>query len=592
MKDPQTILEVFLRRVKKEPKTIAFKQKENDVWKSTTWEEYQEIVRSLAASLKDLGVQKGDRVAILSATRCEWALSDVAILSLGAATVPIYPSNTASECEYVLSNSGTKIVIVEDEAQYNKIKNLNILQKIICFNDFKRDPVLSWKNLVKEGRQKKFDIEASIKTIESSQMATIVYTSGTTGNPKGVVLTHDNFVSECLDIQRAFPLSHEDVSLTFLPFAHIFARVEHLSSLVTGWCLAYAESIEKVALNMGEVKPTLLFSVPRIYEKVHTKILAKVESGSFLKKEIFNWAVKVGSEVSSLLEKKRDISPLLKFQYQLAQKLVFNKIKQTFGGRIKFLISGGAPLAKELARFFHAAGLLIVEGYGLTETTAAAFGNLPTHYHFGTVGLPLGEVQVKISEEDGYPQGEGEILIKSRKVFKEYYKNPQATKEVFINGWFATGDIGRIEENGSLRITDRKKDIIVTSSGKNVAPQNIENYLKSDPYISQVMVYGDKRNYLTALVTLNREEIEKFAHQKRIIYGDWFELVASEDVRELIQEIISEKNKTLSSYQTIKKFKILEQDFSIESGELTPTLKVKRKYCNEKYKNILDSMYH
>ncbi len=316
-----------------------------------------------------------------------------------------------------------------------------------------------------------------------------------------------------------------------------------------------------------------------------------MNADSPLKQKIFKWAMSVGTQVSKLKEQKKSLPLGLKLQYDVATKLVFSKVLQNFGGRIRFLISGGAPLSPDIARFFHAVGLNIMEGYGLTETTAAISSNQLEHYRFGTVGLPLGESQIRIAEEADYPQGEGEICVKSDKVFAGYYKNEEATRAVLKDGWILTGDIGRIEEGGFLRITDRKKDIIVTSAGKNVAPQNIENQIKTNRYISQVMVFGDKKNYLTALITLNQDEVKKFVEENNVSTDDWKSVIKLQKVQDLVKSIIQDNNKMFASFETIKKFHILENDFSIETGELTPTLKLKRKFCSQKYKDILESLY-
>ena len=593
MRASRTILTALVERADQFGSTPAYKRKENGQWRTYTWTEYFERVQYLAAGLKSLGVKKGDCVALLSVSSPEWALSDIAILSLGAVTVPIYPSNTPEDVQYILRDSESRFIIVENEAQFKKIEEFKSLDHIITIEKLVhvKPGIISLDELELLGKKLSFDLKKEIENVSPEDMATLVYTSGTTGKPKGAILTHGNLVSEVADIQNAFPISSSDIFLSFLPFAHILARVEHLGSVYVGWCLAYAESIEKVSQNLGEVKPTALISVPRIYEKAFNKIMTRVEGSSSLQKKIFHWALHVGNEVSMFLEKKKSIPLLLGLQYKLASQLVFNKIRENFGGRIRFLISGGAPLSQDIARFFHAAGLLILEGYGLTETTAAVTGNRIENFRFGTVGLPLSDVEIKIEREPGYPPGEGEVFIKSSKVFKGYFKKEADTRAVLNGGWLATGDIGRIEDGGFLKITDRKKDIIVTSAGKNIAPQNIENFLKTDPHISQVMIYGDKRNYLTALVTLNQDELSKYAKAHQISYRDWADLISKKEVEELVKKIVEEKNKSLASYETIKKFKILQQDFTVESGELTPTLKVKRKFCTEKYKSILETMY-
>ncbi|HBQ20916.1 MAG: hypothetical protein A2Z91_08685 [Deltaproteobacteria bacterium GWA2_38_16] len=590
-----TLTSTFRNRIAQSAGHIAFKRKVNSTWEDITFQEYYNFVQEICFALIESGVERGDRVALLSQSSAEWAFCDLAILSAGAITVPIYQSNITSEVEYILQNSQAKAIFVENELQLEKVlsvqKNLPHLKTIVIFRHNKDPkelaPALPLEEFCQKGihhktqNPQKFD--ELLQKSNPQDPVTIVYTSGTTGVPKGVVLTHANFISELSDIVNTLSLTEKDMILSFLPFAHIFARVELYCGLAFGWTHAFAEGIPQLVDNLSEIRPTFMFAVPRIYEKVYNKILSQVADGSSLKKKIFFWSMNVGKEVSQRLQGGQSLTPLLSLKYALATKLVFQKLKQKFGGRIRYFVSGGAPLSREIAEFFHTAGFLILEGYGLTETTAAICVNKDTDYEFGTVGPVLGEVQLKIAPD-------GEILVKSSKIFKEYYKNPEATQEVFKEGWFCTGDIGYINEKGHLKITDRKKDIIVTSGGKNVAPQKIENLLKTNRYISQAMVYGDKKNYLTALITLNDEEMVKFAQHEHLPSLK-NELYHHPKVETLISTVISETNKNLPSFETIKKFKILKNDFTIETGELTPSLKVKRKYCSEKYKDVLQSMY-
>ena len=585
-----SLTHTFRNRILQSADRVAFKRKVRGIWEEITYQEYYDFVQEICFSLLESGIERGDRVALLSGSRTEWAFADLAILSCGAITVPIYQSNLASEIEYILKNSEAKAIFVENETQLEKIhviqKNVSSLKTIVIF-EYKDAHTLGEAIPLEEFCQKGLKrkdpkvFDELLQKNSPKDTATLVYTSGTTGLPKGVVLTHENFISELSDIVTIMGLSQEDTILSFLPFAHILARIELYCGLAFGWTHAFAEGIPQLVDNLSEIRPTFMFAVPRIYEKVYNKIISQVQDGSSLKKKIFYWSLAVGREVSQRTQKGLPLPLGLKLKYAVASKLVFSKLKQKFGGRLKFFISGGAPLSRDIAEFFHAAGFLILEGYGLTETTAAAFSNQPYRYEFGTVGPPLGEVQVRIAAD-------GEILIKSKKVFKEYFKNPQATADVLKEGWLYTGDIGHITEKGNLKITDRKKDIIVTSGGKNVAPQKIENLLKNHRYISQAMVYGDKKNYLTALITLNTEEVLKFSKIHQIPES---QIYAHPSIEKLISDLILETNKSLASFETIKKFRILKNDFSIETGELTPSLKVKRKYCSEKYKDVIQSMY-
>src|SRR3989338_4777797 len=475
-----SLTHTFRNRILQSADRVAFKRKVRGIWEEITYQEYYDFVQEICFSLLESGIERGDRVALLSGSRTEWAFADMAILSCGAITVPIYQSNLASEIEYILKNSETKAVFVENETQLEKVlsiqNNVPSLKTIVIF-EYKNAQALGnaipLEEFCQKGLKRKDPkvFDDLLQKNKPEDTATIVYTSGTTGLPKGVVLTHANFISELSDIESTIGLSQEDTILSFLPFAHILARIELYCGLTFGWTHAFAEGIPQLVDNLAEIRPTFMFAVPRIYEKVYNKILSQVADGSSLKKKIFFWSMNVGKEVSQRLQGGQSLTPLLSLKYALATKLVFQKLKQKFGGRIRYFVSGGAPLSREIAEFFHAAGFLILEGYGLTETTAAAFTNQPYRYEFGTVGPPLGEVQVRLAPD-------GEILIKSKKVFKEYYKNPDATAEVLKEGWLYSGDIGHLTEKGNLKITDRKKDIIVTSGGKNVAPQKIENLLK------------------------------------------------------------------------------------------------------------------
>ncbi|MFQ5458963.1 MAG: AMP-dependent synthetase/ligase, partial [Myxococcota bacterium] len=375
-----------------------------------------------------------------------------------------------------------------------------------------------------------------------------------------------------------------DMDLLFLPLAHSFARAEGLGGIYQGLTTAFAESLDTIAENLGEVKPTIVYSVPRIYERIYTKVNSGARDAGGVKLKLFTWAVGVGRKVSQLKQKGEPIPPLLGFQYALATKLVFSKIQAIVGGRLRFFGSGGAPLAREIAEFFHAAGILILEGYGLTETCPVLTVSTTKAYKFGTVGKPLPGVTVKIAED-------GEIIAKGRNIAQGYFKREEATAEAFRDGWFYTGDIGEFDEDGFLKITDRKKDLIVTAGGKNVAPQNIENLLKTDPYISQVMVHGDKRKFLSAIITLDLENVTTWAKEQGIEDLSPVALARNEKVNALIREVVEESSRKLASYETIKKFHLTGADFSVESGELTPTLKVKRKVVTEKYQDVLDGFY-
>ena len=521
-------------------------------------------------------------------------IRDLAILSCGAVTVPIYESSLPEAAVYILNDSDSKIVFVEDEAIFRKVwdhmSELKSLKQIIVINppaNFKKyEGVYTFDEVMLLGSgagQSVFDKNQS--DLNSESVASYVYTSGTTGHPKGAVLTHGNFLAEMEGLGQILEFEAKSESLLFLPLAHILARVLQFAQLSNGFIQCYAESIDKLLDNISEVKPHIMASVPRIFEKVHGRVLQGVESGSALKRNIFDWALKIGGERAAALKNGNGVSPLLSIKWAIAFKLVFSKLHAKLGGRISYFISGGAPLSKEIGDFFDAAGILILEGYGLTETTAAVTCNTRLSNKVGTVGCRVPGAELKIASD-------GEILVRGPLVFKGYFKNPEATKEAIDDeGWFHTGDIGVLDEEGFLKITDRKKDIIVTAAGKNIAPQNIENLIKTDPIISQVMVHGDRRKFLSALVTLNKDEIVHYAKKVGLDHKNYAELLQNELLFQYVKSRIDEKNRHLAKYETIKKFAILENDFSVETGELTPTLKVKRKFTSEKYKDIIESFY-
>lgn len=585
----RNIIDLFEQSVKKYGTQDCFLVKKRGQWTAISWQEIHLQVRAISAALQARGVKRGDRVSIISSTRPEWTLADLAILSLGAITAPIYQSNLSDEVEFILANSGAKGVFVENQIQLNKVlevrKRLPDLQFIIMIEGNKKNPnVTMMKEMLAIDPEKATDYQKNLSELTEETIASYVYTSGTTGKPKGAVLSHGNFLSEVYAIEGIFDVRVGDVSLAFLPLAHIFARAMQFYQIRVGYVHAYAESIEKLADNIREVRPHFLVSVPRIFEKVYERIISQVHSSSIIKQSLFSWACKVGSAYSRA---KRDAQPPpvgLSLQYLLASRLVFKKIHNRLGGRIRFAVSGGAPLAGEIAEFFYAAGIPILEGYGLTETTAAVNVVRLNNVEFGVVGRLIEGAEEKIAPD-------GEILVRGPTIFKGYYKNEQATREVLDDdGWFHTGDVGEFMESGNLKITDRKKDIIVTAGGKNIAPQKIENLLKINKYISQVLVHGDKRKYLTALVTLNREEIDRFAASYGIS-SNGGAINENPAVKKLIKSIIDESNKNLPNFETIKRFAILENDFTQEHGELTPSLKVKRRFVSQKYSDILDGLY-
>ncbi|PYN98443.1 MAG: long-chain fatty acid--CoA ligase [Candidatus Rokuibacteriota bacterium] len=594
----ETLARMFWSRVEESGSRPAQQFKRDGRWHTLTWRQAGDIVEELALGLLALGRQKGDAVALLSASRVEWVHADMAILSAGCITVPIYPSYPPELIAYVVNDSQARTLIVEDSGQLAKAlearSKMERLEQIVVISGYEPvqppETVLTWEMLRRLGRDRREALKSTlaerVDRTTADDVATIVYTSGTTGPPKGVVQTHGNHVAALTAGAKTTPTRAEWTHLLFLPLAHSFARFESFLGPHQGLVTAFAENLDKVGDNLKEVQPHFICSVPRVYEKVYAKILAGVEAGSPIKKRIFHWAVDVGTKVSHLQQQGKPIPSSVAVQHRLAHTLVFSKLHAALGGRLEWAVSGGAPLSRDIAEFFHAAGILILEGYGLTETCPVLTFNRPGRFKFGSVGQALPGVELKIAPD-------GEILARGGNVAtRGYFKQPEASREVFEpEGWFHTGDIGRIDDDGFLFITDRKKDLIVTAGGMNIAPQNIENLLKADPFLSQAMVYGDRRPYPVALITLNPDELKKFAQEQGIIASDPAVLVKHPKVVERVERTVEEKNSKLQSYAKIKKFRVLPDDFTQDGGELTPTLKVKRKVVIQKYSRELEDLY-
>lgn len=583
----ETISHAFLNIKSRSGTAVEYKS--GGKWVSVTWKEYYDIVENVACGLKALGVKEGERVVIFSNTRFEWAIADFATFAVGGVAVPIYQSSISEDVEYILNDSEAVVVISEDQVTYERLRPIlskcPTVRQVVTIES-KVPNTLTWNELIQKGKEYKQShsgfFEASSKNTNVNDLATICYTSGTTGKPKGVCLHHEQIISEVSEVFKVLDVSPADKTLTFLPFAHIFGRVEHWAHMYMGWTMAYAQSIEKVRDNLAETHPTFLVAVPRIFEKVYAGVISQAEI-SPVKKKIFDWALGVGYKVSESRLNKTTLPIQVALQYQLAKKLVFSKLAQKMGGRLRFAVSGGAPLSKDIGSFFHAADLLILEGYGLTETTAGITLNNRFEYRFGTIGKPIGDVQVKLADD-------GEILIKSKKVMRGYYKNPEATAEVLKDGWFATGDIGEMLDDGFIKITDRKKDLIKTGGGKYVAPQKLENMLKLSKYVTNVVIHGDKRKYIVALLTLNQDEVKKYAETNQMS-GSYAELCKNPKIKDLVRDVVANVNSQLASYETIKNFAIIPYEFTVETGEITPSLKVKRKFCDVKFSKEIDSLY-
>jgi long-chain acyl-CoA synthetase len=592
---PGTLNKLFFDAVERHDKPNALQEKRNGAYRPIPSLQLSDRVRQVAMGLQEIGIQRGDRVAILSENRPEWAIADYASLTAGLTDVPIYPTLPAEQIPYILNDSGAVAIFTSTPEQAAKIAQVRsqcrTLRHVIGFGDTKRpgedftfDEIRS-RGHAAENERRNADYRAQALAVKPDDVATLIYTSGTTGEPKGVMLTHDNIYSNVMAGAEAIPFAGKDTCLSFLPLSHIFERMAgHYLMLHTGTSIAYAESIDTVPINMQEVRPTLVLSVPRLYEKMYARVLENALSGGAIKKRIFFWARGVAEQWADEKLAGREPRGLLARKYAIAQKLVFSKLQSRTGGQLRYFVSGGAPLANEINKFFYAAGLVILEGYGLTETSPLISVNTPANFRIGSVGKPAKGVEVRIASD-------GEILTKGPHVMKGYYNKAEATREAIdSDGWFHTGDIGVLED-GFVRITDRKKDIIVTAGGKNIAPQPIENLVKTNKYVSQAVMIGDKRKFPAILVVPNWDNLEKWAGQKNIIWTDRKQLLQMPTIQKKMEQEVLGQLTGLAPYETPKKVALLEHDFSIERGELTPTLKVKRRVVDKTYKDTIDKLY-
>ncbi len=596
----RSIPQKFFDRARTHPDLILFLNKEKGKWREIKWKEASQVVREVANGLIALGLNIGDRVCILSENRLEWIYADFGIISAGGATTAIYPSNLVDEVEYIVNHSEARFIFVSNWAQLKKLdqrkERMPHLEKIIVFDELENLPedAITFSQLRQLGREyaskNPDELDKRVESLTPDHLLTLIYTSGTTGPPKGAMLTHGNiiWVYHAIEdvLEGLLSVDYSDIELSYLPYAHAYERIGGIYfGIFRGIKIAIAEGIDKLTSNILETKPTILLGAPRVYEKIYSALIKRIEQGPALQKKLFWWAVGVGRKAVPYRINRQPMPLGLALKFYLAKFLVFRKIKARFGGRIKFMVSAAAPISPEILEFFNALDILVLEGWGMTETSAPATINRPGKIKIGTVGLPLKGVEIKIAED-------GEILIKGGNVFKGYFKDEEKTKEAFDEeGWFHTGDIGEMDEDGFLKITDRKKDIIITAGGKNIAPQNIENLMKTDMYISEFICFGDKKKFLVGLATLDEEAIKEWADSQGIKYKDFAELSQKPEVYKLIESRIAELNKQLPSYATIKRFKILPHQFTQEAGEVTPTLKLKRKVVYEKYKDLIESMY-
>jgi long-chain acyl-CoA synthetase len=592
---PGTLNQLFFDAVERFDKPDALQVKIDGRYQPISHRTLAERVRRTALGLRALGLQRGDRVGILSPNRPEWAIADFGCLTAQLADVPIYPTLPAEQIAYILRDASAVALFVSDAAQLAKIvevrAQLPALRHVITFEAARSTGAdLTIAEVEEMGRRTETpDIVARYRRdaldVQPHELATLIYTSGTTGAPKGVMLTHDNLFSNVEASRQVLPFGPGEISLSFLPLSHIFERMAgHYLMLAVGASIAYAESNETVPNNLLEVRPSFVLSVPRLYEKFYARVLENALSGGAAKKRIFFWARSIAERWSTRTLAGKAPGVLLGLQYRIAQRLVFSKLRERMGGRLRVFVSGGAPLAPEINRFFYSAGLIILEGYGLTETSPVIAVNTPENFRIGTVGKPIAGTEVRIAAD-------GEILARGPGVMKGYFNNPEATAEAIdAEGWFHTGDIGELRD-GFLAITDRKKDIIVTAGGKNIAPQPIENSIKTNKYVSQAVMIGDKRKYPVLLIVPNFDQLEKWAKRANILWTDRAQLLAFPGVKAKVEREVTSTLSGLARFEMPKRIALLEHDFSIERGELTPTLKVKRRVIDRQYKELIDSLY-
>jgi long-chain acyl-CoA synthetase len=584
--------------------TAKFTHESRPVLRYKSGGRYQDIsyaelglrVDAFANGLAALGIRKRDRVSIISENRPEWPISDLALVSLGAIGVPIYPTMTAKQNEYIFQDAGVRLAIVSNQFQLNKVvkvmSDVKSLEKVIVMND--REPAsyrdtLAFGDVMKTGeefRKKHPDhVQRSIASVQADDLLTLIYTSGTTGNPKGVMLTHSNLTSNIISAASAIQIGLGDVMLSFLPLSHSFERMAgYYTALAVGATIAYAESVETVAANLLEVRPTVVTTVPRMFERIHGRIVKQVDAGPSIKKKLFYWAIETGKEYAKA-ERKKKTTPLLRIRRALADKLVFEKVREKTGARIKFFVSGGAALGKDFGEFFEAVGIKVIEGYGLTESSPVITVNPLHDYRFGTVGKAIPGVEVKIAAD-------GEILARGPNIMRGYWNNKEATEEVLDReGWLHTGDIGTFDPDGYLQITDRKKHLFVSSGGKNIAPAPIENLFLTSKYIEQFVLVGDRRMYCTALIVPDFDSLKAYADANRIPYVSNEDLIERPEITKLVNENIDALQKDLANFERVRKFALLAKPFTIEEGEMTPSLKIRRKVVEERYASLIEKLY-
>jgi long-chain acyl-CoA synthetase len=590
-----TLCDVLREAVTKRPRPDAFREKRRGLWEDVSSGTFLDDVTAIGEGLVSLGLARGDRVAILSENRYHWAVADMAAVTRGAIVVPLYPTLPANQVAAILDDSGAKWVFVSTREQTDKILDvgagLKNIGSIFTFDDVvsANPAILSYEELLRRGRGRfesmGKDALGAIRGVEPDDLATIIYTSGTTGEPKGVMLSHHNIVSNVLASLAVFPIDTRDRCLSFLPLSHVFERVAgYYVMFFAGASIAYAEDVKTVAEDSLSARPTIIIGVPRFFEKFHGRVLEAIQAAPPVRRGLFNWAKAVGLEVARRRSEDRRLTPGLALQRFLAAALVYRRLRERIGGRIRFFVSGGAPLSAEVNLFFHGVGLPIYEGYGLTETSPVISANAPGRNRIGSVGRPVPGVDLEIADD-------GEILVRGPNVSRGYFRKPDVTRASMKEGWFCTGDIGRVDDDGYLYITDRKKDLIVTAGGKNVAPAPIEERLKRSRYVSEAILLGDRRKFVCAVIAPDFEALEEHARTLGIGFHDRRDLVRSDAIRTLFEEEVAIANKGLANFETIKKFIIMPGGLSVEDGTLTPTMKVKRRMIEERLRDEIEAVY-
>ena len=594
-----TLPKALLSIAEKQPNRIAMRKKDFGIWQDITWADYLENVKHVALGLHALGVKYGEHVAIIGENRPEWLYSAIGIVCAGGAWVGVYTTNPVAECQYVVGHSDAVVYICEDEEQLDKAlvfrDKTPKLRKLIVWEmeglKHYEDPMLmSFQQLLDLGREEDLKNPALFQQLteqaQPQDIAGIIYTSGTTGPPKGALLAHEGYLWVGRTAQQVMPTSNTDETISFLPLNHVYEQIfDIMFHLTIGHIVNFTENTDTVMADMREVSPTMFHAVPRIWEKYYSGIVLKMADATWLKRQLYKIAVKIGTQYNNRALAKKSVPFPLYLAYHLSYFVVFRKLKERLGfDQVRLGVSGAAPISHEILKFFQSIGIPIREGYGMTETTGITHMSSEVDYKVGTVGKALPETEVKIAED-------GEILVRHKGIFKGYYKDDEQTKEVLIDGWMHTGDVGLIDDEGYLKLTDRKKDLIITAGGKNIAPQYLENLLKFSPYINDSVVIGDARKYLTALIVIDEENVTKYAQDKKVQYTTYATMTRAPEVISLIQEEIDKVNNQVARVENIRKFKIIDKKLYTEDGEVTPTMKVKRKSINAQFGELIESMY-